>query len=935
MARHLQYGINLNPKDPLGQPKDVNELKGVQWVRLPFMMADLRYGRAEQAFADYDALIDRYNAVGAQVLLVLNHQTFAGIDRKAPWGYGGTWPQYAKDFGVLAGQIAAHYKGKRVAYQIWNEGDIEGPSSRAVSASDFAPVLNEVSKHIKRNAPAAPVVFGGLASGAGHAVRYVQDVRAALGGRLPVDAVAVHPYGQYPPTMGVPSIPTGWFGALDVAMNTYIKGFGDIPIWITEIGISETKPIPQIHWPAISDYMRQLCAYIERHYAKHVEVLIWFAWSDSMREAGITRSRKPKQPIYDTFFRVVREGASGMAHSDETTGIVKGVLTPTTTDPPLKVREAPHTGSPILDQVVEGDKLTVLEDWEIALEKVGPRSRQWVKVCTPKGIDGWTAGWYLTTIAAAEAALPPSPPLPPTAPLIDKGQLRNGTFSEGWTNMPPTSFGLINQQPVGWVLRWQEPGETLYHSNENVTGIPECVHKLSDQLPPGEQLDGADALVLAGQATYKIFNSAAVFGAELRQTVSGLVPGHRGEVRAPIRIHAPGASDPYSAEAGLWVNDIGGWQNLGTSPHRTWYTHTQAFDVPDSGQIEIVIRVKSKWALPVDFFIDNVQMEVASVSAVITPGAPPPAVTPPPPPPPATTPPPPPPPATTPPPPPPPAVIPAAPVETEHFLTPTADDLKIRAGQGTIFEILDRVNPGDKLRVLEDWDTALSKAHPASNRWVHVCSPRDVEGWSAGWYLTILPEDASGDGMEPPAPADDDLYPVPMRDYIFTNPYVGPDGHKGWDLAKQGEPIYCGPNGGYVIRAQACTKCTPDKPNHEAHGLPLNSPTVLNDPAWGWGFGHHIIVRYLNKDLPASTRQALALQGLAGAHIFCLYAHLERMDVSKSQTLTGGKQIGTCGNTGNSTGAHLHLEVRAGHNPNMGRWLKTRLLDPAVLFENP
>ena len=41
--------------------------------------------------------------------------------------------------------------------------------------------------------------------------------------------------------------------------------------------------------------------------------------------------------------------------------------------------------------------------------------------------------------------------------------LQNGSFSEGWDDMPPTSFHLINQQPKGWTLRWLEVGEIRGH----------------------------------------------------------------------------------------------------------------------------------------------------------------------------------------------------------------------------------------------------------------------------------------------------------------------------------------------------------------------------------------------------------------------------------------------------------------------------------------
>ncbi|UNS96174.1 M23 family metallopeptidase [Streptomyces tubbatahanensis] len=80
----------------------------------------------------------------------------------------------------------------------------------------------------------------------------------------------------------------------------------------------------------------------------------------------------------------------------------------------------------------------------------------------------------------------------------------------------------------------------------------------------------------------------------------------------------------------------------------------------------------------------------------------------------------------------------------------------------------------------------------------------------------------------------------------------------------------------------------------------------------GGPFGNHIVIRHANG-------------------YYTQYAHLSRIQTKKGAHVRAGERIGLSGNTGNSTGPHLHFEVRV--TPEVGSgvdpvpWLRNRGVD--------
>ncbi|MFI8093965.1 peptidoglycan DD-metalloendopeptidase family protein [Streptomyces sp. NPDC086080] len=97
-----------------------------------------------------------------------------------------------------------------------------------------------------------------------------------------------------------------------------------------------------------------------------------------------------------------------------------------------------------------------------------------------------------------------------------------------------------------------------------------------------------------------------------------------------------------------------------------------------------------------------------------------------------------------------------------------------------------------------------------------------------------------------------------------------------------------------------------------------------------WSSGYHTGVDFsvpTGTSLKAVGSGTVVSAGWAGAYgnqvviklsdgYYAQYAHLSSLSVSAGQTVSGGQQVGLSGSTGNSTGPHLHFEIRT--SPNYG-----------------
>lgn len=71
---------------------------------------------------------------------------------------------------------------------------------------------------------------------------------------------------------------------------------------------------------------------------------------------------------------------------------------------------------------------------------------------------------------------------------------------------------------------------------------------------------------------------------------------------------------------------------------------------------------------------------------------------------------------------------------------------------------------------------------------------------------------------------------------------------------------------------------------------------VRGGDAWNGGYGNYVVITH-------------------DGGVQTLYAHMSSIDVLQGQKVNRGQKVGGMGNTGQSTGVHLHFEVRGAKNP--------------------
>lgn len=295
-----RFGMNVNING--GHALDVERMRGLSWVRYVYW-GSRRNETPEEAFANkYRNVIQSYAAAGIKSLLVLHQDTEWG---NGPWD-NGSWETYAGLYAEACARIARSCIdfSDKVAYQLFNETDSQfgddasntNPSAIPVPPQKYALIVERAAAAIRAVDPDALIVLGGMKTGPQNAVNYLKIVEQTLGKKLPVDAIAFHPYGRF---VNHAPFNFGSIGRLNEAIDIFHQAFPDHSLWITEIGVPGHGTVlgPQ-YYQTIATYMDEVVHEITLNHADTVSALLWFAWSDVSENAGIiTRDGQMKDKI--------------------------------------------------------------------------------------------------------------------------------------------------------------------------------------------------------------------------------------------------------------------------------------------------------------------------------------------------------------------------------------------------------------------------------------------------------------------------------------------------------------------------------------------------------------------------------------------------------------------------------------------------------------
>ncbi len=307
----IPAGVGVNIHFIKGQEQDLDRIKegGFKWVRMDFIWDYTESKKGEYDFSPYDELTANLEKRGLSAIYILdysNHHYEKLVESPNPitkelekHTASPQGPESVEAFTRWAAAAVKHFRGKKIAWEIWNEPNIFfwRPKPDANQYTTLALATAKAIRAADKNA----TIIGPATSG--FPFEFIETLFKS-GVLEYLDAVSVHPYRGDPPETA-----TADYKKLRALIDQYAPTGKQVPIVSGEWGYSSAKG--QFSLETQADYaVRQQLSNLWNG----IPLSIWYDWkNDGPKEdeaeqnfGTVTTDLQPK-PTYIALKKMVSE----------------------------------------------------------------------------------------------------------------------------------------------------------------------------------------------------------------------------------------------------------------------------------------------------------------------------------------------------------------------------------------------------------------------------------------------------------------------------------------------------------------------------------------------------------------------------------------------------------------------------------------------------
>jgi hypothetical protein len=495
----------------------------MEWARLVISWNDAEPGPGQFQWAGTDAIVNQVAPAAKLILQVAYTPAWA---RPAPADPAMTPPRDAQDMARFVAAAAARYRGRVVAYEIWNEPNLgQYWGNHKPDAAGYVALLRAVRPALRAADPEAVLITAALALTGNRddveAVgqdRYLRDLyRAGLAGVT--DVIGMHLYGYTFAPEAPHAHPAGFYFREGEALHAVMEEMGDgaRPGWVTEMGWLMQAPcaIPDGHgWQQVSpaeqaDYTVRAIQYARQHWPwagvlvifnLDYSMVAWLGPCDNMRWRSLLNADGTPRPVFEALRRMPAPGpppaVAADAHDPWTFAATGHTLAA-----PFRAYWTAQgglaaLGYPLTDAGEEGAYLVQYTErarlewhpenrgtaYEVLLARLG----DWLRPEQGAGADGRLAGGDTAAALAARGW----PPDGASRRVAATGQTVDGPFLRAWESGGLDRFGYpltaarLERGADGnnYVVQWFERARFEWHPENRGTAYEVLLARLGADL---------------------------------------------------------------------------------------------------------------------------------------------------------------------------------------------------------------------------------------------------------------------------------------------------------------------------------------------------------------------------------------------------------------------------------------------------------------------